>query len=616
MVDEKKGAESPNPKLPEREVLENAATSYGLEDHEATAQDPRVNELQKSRSMSMRKSLTPSTRLGPTSKPVSRSASYARISQSREEPHPAPKAKEAPAAEQPAEHIAKNAARNYGLEDHKANIQDPRVANMHVSREKARVIESREGLTPILESTSKTIEPAPAKPVKEGPNQVTSFNTSAPPPGPPAAPPAAPAAPAALATPAASAAPLAAPPAAPAAPAPAAAPVPPPAANKDKMKAVSKFTNTDVTFDPSKEYASKTTNTSGNLYTDEEEPAKEPPAPAAVPAAPPTAPPAAPPEPVKEEKPALNLDECYAFAVALVRKAGAVALNSNKERLSFTTKDHEKDLNTRADTEIEDMLTKAILEKYPEHKVIAEEAVSQTESRQVTLTNEPTWIIDPIDGTMNFVHHFPYYCISVALLIDKETAFGIVFNPALQEFYTARKGKGAQLNDEPIRTSGQESLKSAMILQEYSSGMHESRTSASMENAKRLIRKTHALRSIGSSAMGLAMIASGVADGFYFFGLHVWDMAAGNLLVTEAGGTVIDPAGGAVDIMSRRVLAAATAPLAKALSIELVQNYPKPRDDESRVESEPLTKDFTAQTEFSDTSLSLDSDSSAYRNIR
>lgn len=116
--------------------------------------------------------------------------------------------------------------------------------------------------------------------------------------------------------------------------------------------------------------------------------------------------------------------------------------------------------------------------------------------------------------------------------------------------------------------------------------------------------------------MGLAMVASGVADGFYFFGLHVWDMAAGNLLVTEAGGTVIDPAGGAVDIMSRRVLAAATEPLAKALSSELVQNYPKPRDDETRVETEPRTKDFTAQTEFSDTSLSLDSDSSAYRNIR
>lgn len=371
MVDEKKGAENPSPKQPEREVLENAATSYGLEDHEATAQDPRVNELQRSRSMSMRKSLTPSARLGPTSKPVSRSASYARYSQAREEPHPAPKAKEAPAAEQP-EHVAKNAARNYGLEDHKANVQDPRVANMHASREKVPV-ESREQLTPILESTSKTTEPAPAKPVKEGPQAVASINKPAvvvatrTQPAPPASPPAPPAAPpAAIAAPAAPAAPPAAPSAAPApAPAPSAAtvaPAPPPAANKDKMKAVSKFTNTDVTFDPSKEYASKTTNTAGSLYTDDEEPAKAPAAPPA-PAEPP-----APPEPVKEEKPAFNLDECYAFAVALVRKAGAIALKSNKERLSFTTKDHEKDLNTRADTEIEDMLTKAILEKYPEHK--------------------------------------------------------------------------------------------------------------------------------------------------------------------------------------------------------------------------------------------------------
>ncbi|XP_064548124.1 nucleolar protein dao-5 isoform X2 [Drosophila montana] len=589
MADQKKGAESPSPKVPEREVLENAATSYGLEDHEATAQDPRVNELKNSRSTHLRRSLTPSTKMGPTSKPVSRSPSFTRHTGPREEP----KAKEAPAAEQSEPEI-KNAARNYGLEDHKTNLQDSRVANMHNPRPKTPVNQSRDQLTPILQSTSKTSEPVPAKPVKEGPHPVTSFSPSA-----AASTSASRTAPAPAAPPAAAAPPVATVPPTPSAAT--AAPVPPPAA-KEKMKSASKFTNTDVTFDPSKEFASKTTNTAGNLYTDDEG------------AAPAPAPPA--PIPVKEEKPAFDLDECYVFAVALVRKAGAIALESNKERLSFTTKDHEKDLNTRADTEIEEMLTKSILEKYPEHKVIAEEAVSQTESRQVTLTDAPTWIIDPIDGTMNFVHHFPYYCISVALMVDKQTAFGIVFNPPLQEFYTARKGKGAQLNNEPMQTSGQESLKSAMILQEYSSGMHESRTSASMENAKRLIGKTHALRSIGSSAMGLAMVASGVADGFYFFGLHVWDMAAGNLLVTEAGGTVIDPAGGEVDIMSRRVLAAATEPLAKALSSELVQNYPKPRDDEKRTESEPLKKDFTAQTEFSDTSLSLDSDSSTYNKIR
>lgn len=118
--------------------------------------------------------------------------------------------------------------------------------------------------------------------------------------------------------------------------------------------------------------------------------------------------------------------------------------------------------------------------------------------------------------------------------------------------------------------------------------------------------------------MGLAMVASGVADGFYFFGLHVWDMAAGNLLVTEAGGSVMDPAGGEVDIMSRRVLAAATQTLAFQLSAELTQNYPKPRDDEPRSVApipEATKKDFNAQTEFSDSTLSLSSSETSRQSV-
>lgn len=107
----------------------------------------------------------------------------------------------------------------------------------------------------------------------------------------------------------------------------------------------------------------------------------------------------------------------------------------------------------------------------------------------------------------------------------------------------------------------------------------------------------------------MAMVASGFADVFYFFGLHVWDMVAGNILITEAGGTVIDPAGGIVDIMSRRVLTAATRPLALLVAAELVQEYPLPRDDETPA-AQPKTKDFSAQTEFSDSSDELDSEGS------
>jgi len=114
------------------------------------------------------------------------------------------------------------------------------------------------------------------------------------------------------------------------------------------------------------------------------------------------------------------------------------------------------------------------------------------------------------------------------------------------------------------------------------------------------------MRSIGSSAMGLAMVASGVADAYYNFGLHVWDMAAGAIIVTEAGGVAMDPAGVELDIMSRRCLAASTEHLALELGSNLEQNYPSPRDDEPRSvnpnEYGPAaeTRDFTGQTDFPD----------------
>lgn len=525
---------------PKPGVVENAAIGYGLEDHEATQQDPRVSELRRAESQHVNKSQA-------------------------QKPHPPPGSlvpsptvtKKTPEAE----HSASNAAVNYGVEGHKANKEDPRVTQMQ-----------SEGPPSPINSTSAPSDLPPPTPAAALRSSLKRVSTVPPPPPPPP--------PSAGTTPTQ--------------PHPV-VPVPVPVdgdAPKEKQKktpGINKFTNTDVSFDPSKEFASKTTNTSGQMYSEEESDSA-------------SAPPPKPPVPTE-----LNLDECFAFAVELVKRAGAFALMSNKgkERLSYTTKEHEHDLNTRTDNEVEEMLVKEITEKYPSHKIIAEEAVSRSETGQVILTDEPTWIIDPIDGTMNFVHHFPYYCISVALLVKNDTEFGIVYNPPLQELYTARKGQGAKLNDEPMHTSGQEELKNAMILQEYSSG------TTAMENANRLIKKTHALRSIGSSAMGLAMVASGVADGFYFFGLHVWDMAAGNLLVTEASGTVMDPAGGEVDIMSRRVLAAATQTLAFLLSAELTQNYPTPRDDETKLVpklvKDPIKKDFNAQTEFSDSTLSLSS---------
>ncbi|BFF99169.1 proteoglycan 4 [Drosophila madeirensis] len=306
-----------------------------------------------------------------------------------------------------------------------------------------------------------------------------------------------------------------------------------------------------------------------------------------------------------------TVEELFREASKQVRAAGAMALEANKVRQEYTTKLHEHDILTSTDKAVEDKFIKEMSARYPTHQFIGEEAISKTETGQVELTDEPTWIIDPIDGTMNYVHRFPYYCISVALVLNKRTEFGIVYNPPMDEMYTAHRGKGAFLNGEPIKTSGQQSLEQALVLQEYSTGMNEDRNTVVLGNAKRLLKKTHAMRSIGSSAMGLAMVASGVADAFYYFGLHIWDMAAGVILVQEAGGVVIDPAGGELDIMSRRCLAAASMPLALELSEQLDQNYPSPRDDQPARAPKVETKDFFSQTDFSDSSDSLTTENSS-----
>ncbi|XP_022213761.2 protein piccolo [Drosophila obscura] len=318
--------------------------------------------------------------------------------------------------------------------------------------------------------------------------------------------------------------------------------------------------------------------------------------------------------PISSKEPP-TVEELFTVASKQVKAAGAIALAANQGKQEYTTKEHEHDILTRTDNEVEEKFIREMSALYPTHKFIGEEAISKSETGQVELTDAPTWIIDPIDGTMNYVHHFPYYCISVALVINQRPEFGIVYNPPMDEMYTARRGKGAFLNGTPIKTSGQQSLEHALVLQEYSTGMNEDRNTVVLGNTKRLLKKTHAMRSIGSSAMGLAMVASGVADAFYYFGLHIWDMAAGVILVQEAGGVVIDPAGGELDLMSRRCLAAASMPLATELSDQLDQNYPSPRDDQPNSQTPKVeTKDFFAQTDFTDSNESLTTDNSATPN--
>ncbi|XP_016956214.1 uncharacterized protein LOC108028754 [Drosophila biarmipes] len=561
----------------------NAATRFGLEDHEATQQDARVTTLRHAEE-----------RRGSMAPPHDKRSLTVKVSQSRMATESESKrtsvSKPAPAPARPLDDISSRNSLVPGAAVAPDLPPKPQRSSADADGESSEVDKkpaARKSEKRLSDSSSSSSE---EQPKKEEAKPAPPAEEPSPPPPPPQPEP----------QPQRKSIDFAETEAAPIPP-PAErqedVPMPPPMMSslptddsKDDVQSLnSKLTNTDITFHPSKKFASKGTNTSGMIYSDDEE------------------------EQVEEDLPKLpaefpdsDLDTLFLLACREVKKAGTIALAENEKQQEYTTKKHTNDLVTPTDNIVEETFIKAISLRYPDHNFIAEERVSKSETGMVTLTDDPTWIIDPIDGTMNYVHHFPYYCISVAYLVNQETQFGIIYNPPMKNMYTAQKGKGAQLNGEMIRTTGQINLSSAMVLQDYSSGANETRNQIAQENAHRLLKKAHAMRSIGSSAMGLAMVASGVADAYYNFGLHVWDMAAGAIIVTEAGGVVMDPAGEELDIMSRRCLAASTEHLALELGSNLEQNYPSPRDDEPRSvnpnEYGPAaeTRDFTGQTDFPD----------------
>ncbi|EDW95069.1 phosphatase IMPL1, chloroplastic [Drosophila yakuba] len=579
------GSNTPNKepaqRPPDQTTTGNAATRFGLEDHEATQQDARVTTLRQAEER--RGSMVP-----PDKRVMSMKISQARINTLKDPNRPGPNSGEAPtppATPKPLVNIssqnslARGVAPDLPPKPQRSSETDADIQSSDVDKRPEKR-KSEKVLTDVSSSSSEeTMKKDPQKPVP-------SAAASEPPP--PQSQPQ---------EKSIEFAPKEAEPIAPPPQRPEDVPLPPPMMSSlptddsqdDVQSLNSKLTNTDITFHPSKVFASKGTNTSGMLYSDEEN------------------------EQVEEEYPRLpdqfsagDLDTLFQLACREVKKAGAIALAENEKSMEYTTKKHTNDIVTPTDNIVEETFIRAISSRYPDHQFIAEERVSKSETGMVTLTDEPTWIIDPIDGTMNYVHHFPYYCISVAYLVNQVTQFGIIYNPPMKNMYTAQLGKGAQMNGEIIRTTGQRNLSAAMVLQEYSSGSNEARNQVAIENAQRLVKKTHALRSIGSSAMGLAMVASGVADAYYNFGLHVWDMAAGALIVKEAGGVVMDPDGDELDIMSRRCLAASSGFLALDLGNFLEQNYPSPRDDEPRSVNPneygpaPETRDFTSQTDFPD----------------
>lgn len=191
------------------------------------------------------------------------------------------------------------------------------------------------------------------------------------------------------------------------------------------------------------------------------------------------------------------------------------------------------DYVTDIDRRCEDLIVGAIGREFPDHGVVTEETAGGV------MGDGFTWVIDPLDGTTNFIHGFPFVAVSVAVCLERRPVLGFVLDPVRSEFFTARKGGGAFLNGEPIGIRTGRKVSEALVATGFpfrSRGVLE----AYLEVFRGIFHNVSGIRRAGAAALDLAYLASGRVDGFWEVGLKSWDIAAGSLLVTEAGGRVSD----------------------------------------------------------------------------
>lgn len=203
---------------------------------------------------------------------------------------------------------------------------------------------------------------------------------------------------------------------------------------------------------------------------------------------------------------------------------------------------------TIADRESEDFIIGEIRRRFPVHSILAEETGGDIGK------SEWLWVIDPLDGTTNYAHHYPAFCVSIALFYNDKQALGVIFHPLLKEFFYAERGGGAYLNDRQIRVSTVDSLGRAFLTTGFSYDVHKV-VDDNIDNFRAFIKRSLAIRRGGSAALDLAYTACGRFDGFWEMRLHPWDTAAGILLLEEAGGRVSTFDGGAFDIYKSEIVA-------------------------------------------------------------
>ena len=249
--------------------------------------------------------------------------------------------------------------------------------------------------------------------------------------------------------------------------------------------------------------------------------------------------------------------------IEIIKEAGVILKEGyySKKDVTFKAK---KDLVTKYDVAVEEFLKKSFSKEFSDFNVIAEESDNTNKFFSNSI------IVDPIDGTTNFVNKLPHTAISVGVYIDKKPYIGIVYNPILDELYTAVVGEGAFCNGEKIEVSNEKDFQKALLSTgfPYSSGTCENDLNDVIKKIKQILPRCQDIRRLGAASLDLCLVARGVYEGYYEMNLKAWDVSAGLIILQEAGGKVSNIDGNKYELFENKYILASNGLIHK----ELVEN--------------------------------------------
>ncbi|MBI5493082.1 MAG: inositol monophosphatase [Deltaproteobacteria bacterium] len=234
-------------------------------------------------------------------------------------------------------------------------------------------------------------------------------------------------------------------------------------------------------------------------------------------------------------------------AVKIARQAG-LFLKENIGRAGKVEFKGAVNIVTEADKKSEALIISELQKNFPGHGILTEE------SAEIRSASEYKWIIDPLDGTTNYAHGFPFFCVSIGFEASGRMVFGVVYDPVLDELFTAGEGMGAELNGKPIKVSGVSSLDRSLLATGFPYDLRTSREN-NLDHFSNFTLRAQAIRRAGSAALDLCYVASGRFDGYWEMRLRPWDVAAASLIVKEAGGEITDFSGSPFSIYGNECLA-------------------------------------------------------------